>query len=101
MYINWQDLIFLLTSSLSFGILWRVATGLDDPRFGKLFWDSFFRLRLLANRMWVFSAETALSQEVEFIGEYPFDFSRFFSWGAKAFLVMVYLLVLVGWMVSG
>jgi len=45
--------------------------------------------------MWVFSAETVKSQEVEFIDEHPRDLSMFLLWFARAFLFVLYLFVLL------
>lgn len=95
MQAKWDDVIFLVLCTLSFGILWRLSAGLHNPRFGRFMWDSFFRVLALARRMWVFSAETVRTQEVEFIDEHPRDLSVFLLWIARALLFMLYLFALL------
>ena len=97
MQAKWDDVVFLVLCSLSFGILWWLSGRLHNPRFGRFLWDSFFRARALARRMWVFSAETVKAQEAEFIDEHPVDFSAFFPRLARALLSMLYLFVLLAW----
>jgi len=99
MQAKWDDVVFLVLCSLSFGILWWLSGRLHNPRFGRFLWDSFFRAHALARRMWVFSAETVKAQEAEFVDERPLDFSVFFPWLARALLSMLYLLILLAWLI--
>jgi hypothetical protein len=91
MQAKWDDIVFLVLCTLSFGILWWLSARLHNPRFGRFMWDSFFRVLALARRMWVFSAETVKSQEVEFIDEHPRDLSVFLPWLARVLLFGLYL----------
>jgi hypothetical protein len=95
MQAKWDDIVFLVLCTLSFGILWWLSARLHNPRFGGFMWDSFFRVLALARRMWVFSAETVKSQEVEFIDEHPRDLSGFLPWLARALLFTLYLVALL------
>jgi len=95
MQAKWDDIVFLVLGSLSFGILWRLSARLHDPRFGRFMWNSFFRVLALARRMWVFSAETVRTQEVEFVDEHPRDLSVFLPWLARALLFVLYLFALL------
>jgi hypothetical protein len=45
--------------------------------------------------MWVFSAETVRTQEVEFVDEHPRDLSVFLPWLARALLFVLYLFALL------
>jgi hypothetical protein len=95
MQAKWDAIVFLVLCTLSFGILWWMSARLHDPRFGRFMWNLFFRVLALARRMWVFSAETVKSQEVEFIDEHPRDLSVFLPWLARALLFMLYLFALL------
>jgi hypothetical protein len=99
MQAKWADIVFLILGSLSFSTLWWLSARLHNPRFGRFLWDSFFRARALALRMWVFSAETVKAQEAEFIDERPVDFSVFFPWLARVLLLSMYLFVLLAWII--
>jgi hypothetical protein len=94
---RWNDIAFLFLYNASFALLWRLSARLHNPRFGRFLWDSFIRICAITRRLWVFSAETTQSQEVEFINEHPVDFSTFLSWFAKVLLSVVYLIVLLIW----
>jgi hypothetical protein len=94
---KWDDIVFLILCSLFFSTLWWLSARWHNPRFGRFLWDSFFRARALARRMWVFSAETVKAQEAEFIDEHPVDFSVFFPRLARVWLSMLYLFVLLAW----
>jgi hypothetical protein len=94
MQAKWDAIVFLVLCTVSFGILWWLSARLHDPRFGRFMWDSFFRVIALARRMWVYSAETVKSQEVEFIDEHPRDLSVFLPWLARILLFGLYLLLL-------
>lgn len=98
---KWDDIALLLLYSVSFSVLWRLSGRLHNPRFGRFLWDSLFRARALARRMWVFSAETVKGQEAEFIDEHPFDLSRFLPWLVRALLGVLYFLVLLAWISLG
>jgi hypothetical protein len=100
MQARWDDIVFLVLCTLSFGVLWWLSARLHDPRLGSFLWDSFFRVLALARRMWVFSAETVKTQEVEFIDEHPRDFSVFLPWLARVLLFMLYLFALLLWITS-
>jgi hypothetical protein len=41
MQAKWDDIVFLVLGSLSFGILWWLSVRLRDPRFGRFMWGSF------------------------------------------------------------
>ena len=96
-----DDIVFFLVLCTSFfGVLWRLSAWLHNPRFARFMWDSFFRVRALARRMWVYSAETVKSQEVEFIDEHPRDLSGFLPWLARVVLFGLYLCVLLAWFIG-
>ena len=100
MQTKWDDIVFLLISSVSFAILWWLCGRLHNPRLARFLWDLLSRASALARGMWVFSAETTKGWEVEFIDEHPFDFSALFSWLARAFLVVLYLAALLVWILQ-
>ena len=100
MQVKWDAIVFLVLCNLSFGVLWWLSARLHNPRFGRFMWNSFVRVLALARRMWVYSAQTVKSQEVEFIDEYPRDLSVFLPWLARVLLFGLYLCVIFAWIVD-